>query len=148
MISVRHVPNAKENDALAAVPAKPGETNTAWLARVGAKTGILLVGGSSLSHFRLRVAQSHLRRDMLPSFWSLAGLLHDNVVDTVPLECRAESSEVPQSNGIPNPGQMSGISGPNTVANPGGFGHPSCHSYSGQGNVVSRGFANTLPANR
>ena len=55
---------------------------------------------------------------------------------------------VPQSNGIPNPGQMSGISGPNTVANPGGFGHPSCHSYTGAGNVVSRGFANSLPANR
>jgi uncharacterized protein GlcG (DUF336 family) len=55
---------------------------------------------------------------------------------------------VPQSNGIPNPGQMSGISGLNTVANPGGFGHPSCHSYTGAGNNVSRGFANTLPANR
>ena len=55
---------------------------------------------------------------------------------------------VPQSNGIPNPGQMSGISGPNTVANPGGFGHPSCHAYSGQGNAVSRGFAAALPANK
>ncbi len=55
---------------------------------------------------------------------------------------------VPQSNGIPNPGQMSGISGLNTVAAPGGFGHPSCHSYTGPGNNVSRGFANTLPANR
>jgi uncharacterized protein GlcG (DUF336 family) len=54
----------------------------------------------------------------------------------------------PQNNGIPNPGQMSGISGANTVANPGGFGHPSCHSYSIQGNVVSRGFASNLPANR
>lgn len=55
---------------------------------------------------------------------------------------------VPQSNGIPNPGQMSGISGPNTVANPGGFGHPSCHAYSGQGNIVSRGFAAALPPNK
>ena len=53
-----------------------------------------------------------------------------------------------ESNGIPNPGQMSGISGPNTVANPGGYGHASCHSYTGQGNTVSRGFANALPANR
>jgi uncharacterized protein GlcG (DUF336 family) len=55
---------------------------------------------------------------------------------------------VPQSNGIPNPGQMSGISGPNTVANPGGYGHPSCHSYTGQGNAVSRGFAAALPPNK
>ena len=46
---------------------------------------------------------------------------------------------VPQSNGIPNPGQMSGISGPNTVANPGGFGHPSCHSYTGAGNTRQPG---------
>jgi hypothetical protein len=55
---------------------------------------------------------------------------------------------VPQTNGIPNPGQMPGISGANTVANPGGFGHASCHSYTTQGATVSRGFANALPANR
>ena len=55
---------------------------------------------------------------------------------------------LPQSNGIPNPGQMSGISGPNTVANPGGYGHPSCHAYSSQGNAISRGFAAALPPNK
>jgi uncharacterized protein GlcG (DUF336 family) len=54
----------------------------------------------------------------------------------------------PQSNGIPNPGQMSGISGSNTVLNPGGFGHPSCHAYSQQGNGASAKFAATLPANK
>jgi hypothetical protein len=54
----------------------------------------------------------------------------------------------PQSNGVPPQGQMSGISGANQPANPGGFGHPSCHLYSQQGNVISRGFANMLPANR
>ena len=48
---------------------------------------------------------------------------------------------VPQSNGIPNPGQMSGIS-------PSGFGHASCHGYNTAGNLISRGFANALPANR
>jgi uncharacterized protein GlcG (DUF336 family) len=54
----------------------------------------------------------------------------------------------PQSNGLPPQGQMSGISGVNQPANPGGFGHPSCHLYSTQGNAISRGFSNSLPANR
>ncbi len=33
-------------------------------------TYIALLGGADTMAFRLRVAQSHLRRDMLPSFWS------------------------------------------------------------------------------
>jgi uncharacterized protein GlcG (DUF336 family) len=79
-----------------------------------------------------------LELDYVPAGVSGDPLRRDNIIFDI----------VPQANGIPNPGQMSGISGPNTVANPGGFGHPSCHSYTGQGNIVSRGFANSLPANR
>ena len=79
-----------------------------------------------------------LELDYVPAGVSSDAARKDNIIFDI----------VPQNNGIPNPGQMSGISGPNTVANPGGFGHPSCHSYTGQGNAVSRGFANTLPANR
>jgi len=48
---------------------------------------------------------------------------------------------VPQANGIPNPGQMSGIS-------PSGFGHSSCHGYNLAGNAISRGFAAGLPPNK
>src|SRR5687768_1396666 len=59
------------------------EGNNAWCERViqeirttGKKnTYILLLGGSDTMAFRLRVAQSHLREDMLPSFWSEAMLL-------------------------------------------------------------------------
>ena len=56
-----------------------GETNTQWGARAVAemRTGasdqwsyIVLLGGSDSMAFRLRVAQSHLRGDMLPSYWS------------------------------------------------------------------------------
>ena len=36
---------------------------------------VLLIGGCDLLHFRLRVAQSWIRRDMLPSFWSHAAIL-------------------------------------------------------------------------
>ena len=79
-----------------------------------------------------------LELDYVPAGVSSDPLRRDNIIFDI----------VPQSNGIPNPGQMSGISGPNTVANPGGYGHPSCHSYTGQGNLVSRGFASALPANR
>src|SRR5256885_6417032 len=100
MISVRHAPTKKQNEQLTAAPASSGETNAAWLARVGAKSGILLLGGSSLSHFRLRVAQSHLRQDMLPSFWSLAGILHDGTVATVPLGRAGDVSNVPLANGV------------------------------------------------
>jgi hypothetical protein len=38
-------------------------------------TYIALLGGSDTLSFRLRVAQSHLRPDMLPSFWSEAILI-------------------------------------------------------------------------
>jgi uncharacterized protein GlcG (DUF336 family) len=57
---------------------------------------------------------------------------------------------MPQGNGSPNgTGQMSGISGLNNpLLLAGGFGHSSCHFYSQQGNGISRGFANALPANR
>lgn len=56
-----------------------GETNTAWGERAvldmkaggpDAWTYVVLLGGSDTLAFRVRVAQSHLRNDMLPSFWS------------------------------------------------------------------------------
>lgn len=46
-----------------------------------------------------------------------------------------------QADGVPGPGQMPGISA-------GGFGHSSCHGYNGAGNVISAGFAATLPPNK
>ena len=62
-----------------------GERNLAWGERavvdMGAGAGpeawtyIALLGGSDTLAFRLRVAQSHLRSDMLPSFWSEAILI-------------------------------------------------------------------------
>jgi hypothetical protein len=60
-----------------------------------------MLGGSSLSHFRIRVAQSHLRSDLLPSFWSLVGLLEDaQTFLSVPLDLRPEGSEIPATNAI------------------------------------------------
>jgi len=54
-----------------------GQDNIAWL-RAQWKTagvGILLLGGTALVDFRLRVAQSHLRDDLTPSHWSHVALL-------------------------------------------------------------------------
>ena len=50
---------------------------------------------------------------------------------------------VPQGGGdaAPGAGQMSGVSAS-------GFGHTSCHGYNVAANVVSTGFAATLPANQ
>ena len=85
------------NPALAEKTASKAEGNRKWLAELGApdgvkldENGILLVGGNSLADFRVRVAQSTARSDMLPSFWSLCGiLLADGKVVTVPLDLRS-----------------------------------------------------------
>ena len=87
MISIRQSTAEKANEKLDEVKAEPGETNSAWLKRVRAKDGVLLLGGAAISHFRIRVAQSHARDDMTPSSWSLTGiLLDDTKFLSVPLE--------------------------------------------------------------
>ena len=87
MLSIRQSNAAKANAKLEEVKAEPSETNSAWLTRIGAKDGVLLIGGASLTHFRIRVAQSHARADLKPSSWSLAGiLLNESNFLSVPLE--------------------------------------------------------------
>ncbi|HEV8718367.1 MAG TPA: hypothetical protein VGX03_36805 [Candidatus Binatia bacterium] len=101
MIQNRHAPQKKENTQLRSLPAASDEPNTHWLTRAGVKDGILLLGGSSLAHFRIRVAQSHLRQDLYPSFWSLAGLLRDGKhIETVPLGWKGDVSVIPSTNGV------------------------------------------------
>ena len=101
MISIRHSAAETGNRELRQVRAKPGETNSEWLARVGATDGVLLIGGNALAHFRVRVAQSHLRSDMLPSFWSLAGILYRRrSLFSVPLDGIGDASDVPLRNGV------------------------------------------------
>lgn len=73
-----------KNRKFTSLAREASETNTQWGARAVAEmssggpdqwTYIALLGGSDSMAFRLRVAQSHLRRDMLPSFWSEAVLV-------------------------------------------------------------------------
>jgi hypothetical protein len=58
--------------------AGPHETNRAWVLRQATDEEgdqdlvgrVLLLGGTTLTDFRVRVAQSHARHDMTPSLWS------------------------------------------------------------------------------
>jgi hypothetical protein len=65
---------------------------------------LLMVGGTDLLHFRLRVAQSHLRDDLTPSSWSHIGILRGSAEDLrvseVALDPPAGFVGMPRSNGI------------------------------------------------
>jgi hypothetical protein len=101
MLAIRHSQATTPNESLQERPAREGESNREWLRNLGVSSGIILIGGSSLAHFRIRVAQSHVRTDLFPSFWSLAGILHDGeTFASVPLDGRADPSDVPRINGI------------------------------------------------
>lgn len=102
-------PTEESNDRLVAQElAAPDETNRAWLTRLGApggvqldENGIILFGGSSLAAFRMRVAQSSMRRDLFPSYWSHCGiLLGGGEFATVPLAPGSDVSSVPARNGV------------------------------------------------
>lgn len=102
MIPVRRAPTTEQNVDLREQRPRRGESNGEWLARTKQTEGLLLIGGASLSHFRLRVAQSHVRRDLLPSFWSMAGFLRDGGrnVDTVSFSWGRHASSVPATNAV------------------------------------------------
>ena len=102
MIANRRAHGATENAALKKVAAHKSEGNVAWLARVKATQGLLLIGGSSLGHFRIRVAQSHVRRDFLPSFWSMAAILtRPGRFATVPIDrIGGDAAKVVKDNAI------------------------------------------------
>jgi hypothetical protein len=100
MIRTRFSGSSTRNPEVRYIAARPRERNSQWIARAGLRDGILLLGGSSLGHFRTRVAQSHLRRDLLPSFWSLAGILRGGrEVETVVLDW-PDASEIPGTNAV------------------------------------------------
>ncbi len=92
-------PLLKETPA-AAVPA--GElANFAWLETTGYRDGVLLLGGTSIVDFRMRVAQSELRQDLLPSFWSTCGLLIDGeMMMTARVDAISDSSARVERNGL------------------------------------------------
>lgn len=104
-IAIRNSSSTEKNENIKPTPARKSENNLDWLGRVrGKKSGkesLLLLGGTSVSHFRVRCAQAQLRRDMMPSFWSLVGVLQDDkTFISVPLGLREDNAEVPLNNGV------------------------------------------------
>lgn len=97
---------ARENPLLEEVSAPTQETvgapaNFAWLESTGYRDGVLLLGGTSIVDFRMRVAQSELRQDLLPSFWSTCGLLIDGkVLMTARVDAISNSSARVERNGL------------------------------------------------
>ena len=65
---------------------------------------LVLLGGTDLLHFHLRVAQSHIRHDMTPSSWSHAGIVMTGkrglVLHEVALDPPGGFVDMPASNGI------------------------------------------------
>lgn len=93
--SARH-----RNAGVVQVAVRSGAGNAAWVAARARPGSVILAGGATLEHFRLRVAQSHLRRDLLPSFWSVAGVLTaGKAFFSVPLGVDRVSA-VPSSNAV------------------------------------------------
>jgi hypothetical protein len=79
MIANRVSGSKTANPGVRKAARKRGQGNVAWLRQnlngADPAGGILLLGGTGLTDFRLRVAQSHARNDLLPSFWSHAALV-------------------------------------------------------------------------
>jgi hypothetical protein len=97
---------ARENPLLKEVSAPMQESaglpgNFSWLESTGYRDGVLLLGGTSIVDFRMRVAQSELRQDLLPSFWSTCGLLIDGkVLMTARVDAISNSSARVERNGL------------------------------------------------
>lgn len=79
MLRLTRSTSTKRNPQIEEFARKDRESNTKWGERAVADMGaggpdkwtyVVLLGGNDTMAFRLRVAQSHLRSDMLPSFWS------------------------------------------------------------------------------
>lgn len=106
MIANNTSPDYRKNSKFKRDLAKKGEGNKTWLKRVIAENGyaeqgLILIGGNSIPHFHIRVAQSYLRHDISPSYWSLVGILIDEeTFYTVPLQWCDDLGEMPRQNAI------------------------------------------------
>jgi hypothetical protein len=86
---------------------KSGQDNVAWIGEnlkdSKDRTTLVMVGGKSQTSFRLRLAQSHVRSDMIPSYWSHVMLLNQAAEDFGATEILEISLEPPTGFGNPVP---------------------------------------------
>ena len=125
-----HTSEASEpNPRIASLPREKGKKNVDWMNRAQEKLwknvaedligSVVLIGGTSLNHFRMRVAQSHARHDLTPSYWSHAAILADGQqlsLCEVSLEPKGGFKAVPQSQGIQS-GEFSTYDNPDLFPN-------------------------------
>jgi hypothetical protein len=101
MIPNRESSATDSNSQLRQSKAGKKQGNADWLASHDLTEGVLLLGGTSLADFRQRVAQSGLRGDLSPSYWSLCGLLIDDGRRFLSVPLRVgDVSRVPATNAI------------------------------------------------
>jgi hypothetical protein len=104
-IAIRNSSSTTKNESIKETPARKTENNLDWIKRIkgkkGGAGGLIMLGGTSVSHFRVRCAQAQLRRDLMPSFWSLVGIMQDDeTFISVPLSLREDNADVPLNNGV------------------------------------------------
>lgn len=83
MISILSSQATSPSEEFRRVPREEGEDNIAWLRRnmpAGDVTHVVLVGGKSQTAFRLRLAQAHVRHDLVPSYWSHVFLARPHLI--------------------------------------------------------------------
>lgn len=109
MIPSRRSPAVKQNDRLE--PGKParGKSRVPIKEALGQASkqlgepldvAIVLLGGTDVTHFHLRVAQSAVRGDFMPSYWSHCGIVLNGRLFHVPLDPPDGFHHMPVTNGI------------------------------------------------
>jgi hypothetical protein len=99
-MDIRRSPATERNALVVKDRSAPGVSNAAWLMKNAPPGAVVFVGGAGLTDFRVRVAQSHLRNDMFPSFWSLVGVATSRGMLTVSLSAGGDPSVVPATNAV------------------------------------------------
>src|SRR5262245_4211801 len=96
---------SRTTQAMADAP--PRERNLDWLRQIRKEHGlgeagdVVLLGGRSILDFRIRIAQSHARHDLTPSYWSTCGVMDSQGrLVTVPLTGWPDPAAVPATNAI------------------------------------------------
>lgn len=98
MYLLRHSPVDEKSSGFDDLPRAADESNTQWFERAraglvdGVTVAILLLGGTGIDHFRVRIAQSVARDDLTPSHWSHVALITH--VDQ-PWTARTRLTEIP-----------------------------------------------------
>ncbi|HEY0004008.1 MAG TPA: hypothetical protein VGB17_04290 [Pyrinomonadaceae bacterium] len=111
MINILSSNASAPSDLFVEVKRKNDEDNLQWLSRTlpdhEGKTLCVMVGGVNATSFRLRMAQSHVRSDLLPSYWSHVMLLEKitkNMASSPVYEISLEPAQgfdfPPPSNGV------------------------------------------------